>query len=372
MDSENNKIRNLCSAIKNKYSNISELISQLQSTTLSFLQYYSILSFKNDIGKSKLAKIILQYIHKIYYKPFKGTITLTFGEVAESHVGMQKIGEMAENGFQLPDLLQAKQFFEQKGTQTVLVHLNNFLPNIGEDETENIQLEKAKTDPEYQAYILIVRNGLNYLDSNIDNIDLTTEMLFFDWDSQLYNVKRKVVQQKRARHNLNFSDYDQTADFSQGMGTTISWERVPILKTVREKLPEAFGENAKNLKCEGNLYYEPKNTGIGYHGDSERKKVIGIRLGKEMNIHWNWFYNSRPRGLNVSFILYPGDIYCMSEKTVGTDWMPRIEKGWSKKMYTLRHAAGAPKYTTRTGKINVQNIRKYDNDTFIGDTTYSK
>jgi len=74
-----------------------------------------------------------------------------------------------------------------------------------------------------------------------------------------------------------------------------------------------------------------------------------------------WYFNDRPRGHNVSFQLHPGDIYCMSEKTVGTDWRPNIEKGWQKKRYTLRHAAGAPEYTTDTAKIKVKmnNKSKY-------------
>ncbi len=38
-----------------------------------------------------LLRLFFFYIDKLYYKPFTGTVTLTFGEVAESHVGMQKL-----------------------------------------------------------------------------------------------------------------------------------------------------------------------------------------------------------------------------------------------------------------------------------------
>ena len=31
-----------------------------------------------------------------------------------------------------------------------------------------------------------------------------------------------------------------------------------------------------NLICEGNNYHTPKKTGIGWHGDTERTKVIAI------------------------------------------------------------------------------------------------
>jgi hypothetical protein len=114
------------------------------------------------------------------------------------------------------------------------------------------------------------------------------------------------------------------------------------------------------------LYYEGKQkTGIGYHGDTERRKVIGIRLGgKPMNIHYQWYHRSRPCSVNISTILQPGDIYCMSEKTVGTDWK-------SSSIVTLRHAAGADIYTTN-GKFKVENMRKSElyNDVTIGDVVY--
>jgi len=60
----------------------------------------------------------------------------------------------------------------------------------------------------------------------------------------------------------------------------------PILYDLKKSLVNAFGESAKNLKCEGNMYYKPAKTGIGYHGDTERRKVIGVRLGHPMTIHY--------------------------------------------------------------------------------------
>ena len=39
-----------------------------------------------------------------------------------------------------------------------------------------------------------------------------------------------------------------------------------------KKFEELFGKKAKNLKAEGNKYYDLTRTGIHYHGDSERKK----------------------------------------------------------------------------------------------------
>ena len=53
------------------------------------------------------------------------TITLTFGDCAENHVGMQMIGEIAEVGFSLDDLKNARDKFVASGcTNCELVDLN--------------------------------------------------------------------------------------------------------------------------------------------------------------------------------------------------------------------------------------------------------
>ena len=86
-----------------------------------------------------------------------------------------------------------------------------------------------------------------------------------------------------------------------------------------------------------------------------------------MPINYMWYYNNRPRGLNVSIELRGGDVYCMSEKTVGSDWMAA-----PKKRFTLRHAAGAVKYTMKTDKIWIQNQGPWSEDSriTIGDIFY--
>lgn len=43
------------------------------------------------------------------------SITITFGDQAENHVGMQKIGKMAEQGFTIQQLQDAKTKFENLG-----------------------------------------------------------------------------------------------------------------------------------------------------------------------------------------------------------------------------------------------------------------
>ena len=66
--------------------------------------------------------------------------------------------------------------------------------------------------------------------------------------------------------------------------------------------------------------------------------MIAIRLGTSMPIYYNWFYKSEPKGQRMLIQLNHGDMYIMSEKAVGNDWKLKNKP-------TLRHAAGAAKYT---------------------------
>lgn len=147
------------------------------------------------------------------------------------------------------------------------------------------------------------------------------------------------VVNKVARHNLCFGDYNQTPDFATGRGTVVSFDRVPLLKRVREELPSIIGPKASNCVAEGNYYYNPHKCGIGFHGDAERKIVIAIRLGVSLPLHYQWFLENQPIGPRIPLTINHGDIYIMSAKAVGTDWKRR-------KIPTLRHAAGADKYLT--------------------------
>lgn len=58
-----------------------------------------------------------------------------------------------------------------------------------------------------------------------------------------------------------------------------------------------------------------------------------------MDLQYNWFIDSKAIGERIVLLLNEGDIYFMSEKASGNDWKKR-------KIVTLRHAAGAKKYTT--------------------------
>ena len=56
-------------------------------------------------------------------------------------------------------------------------------------------------------------------------------------------------------------------------------------------------------------------------------------------MRWQWFKDGMPIGKAIDVKLNSGDVYIMSEKAVGADWK-------KKSRYTLRHSAGAKKYTS--------------------------
>lgn len=110
-----------------------------------------------------------------------------------------------------------------------------------------------------------------------------------------------------------------------------------MTKLLRQRIATFLPEKCSDLVCEGNYYYDVKKCGIGFHGDAERRKVIGVRLGESIPLHFQWFYKNKVVGKRMEFALNDGDMYIMSDKAVGFDW-----KNYN--ILTLRHAAGCQKF----------------------------
>jgi len=143
---------------------------------------------------------------------------------------------------------------------------------------------------------------------------------------------------KNARWNLCFDARAQEPALAEGRGRIVPFAALPLLAAVRSQLPYYFGAaKATDLLAEGNYYYDAGRTGIGFHGDGERRLVIALRLGAPIPLHYQWFLRSAPQGARIALQLRPGDLYAMSEKAVGTDWK-------RSSIWTLRHAAGAEPY----------------------------
>jgi len=257
------------------------------------------------------------------------TFTLTFGDVAENHARMVKHGTMAERGFTRDELITVKRWFQARGGETKLIKLHNYLP-------DDIDPEIKKNN---KAWVLIIKNGVNLIledDNGATNMYNEQNALNKDKKALMYG---RVVN-KTARHNLCFGDNMIPANYEAGQGTVVAFNSVPITNRVRQTLGTIL-DSMRDLQLEGNYYYDKNTCGIGWHGDSERLKVVGVRLGASIPLVYCWFHNNNSITNIISndmMKLEHGDMYMMSEKAVGNDWK-------KKNSYTLRHAAGAAKYT---------------------------
>lgn len=304
---------------------------------------------RNEVNRSKRAKT-----STLRTMPANAAITLTMGDRAENHRGMEIIGKAAEKGFVYEDLKSVLTFFERE-----LNVKNGRIISIHDELKPSIKRSEVNSLPD--AYILVIPGGIKHL---VDYALLVDEMLSVTWDEKALMYGRVV--QKKARKNLIFSDTAQSADYAKGKGTIISYEQVPELKKLRDRImmelltardsttSEAATSTVKDaesgaaaesevLEVEGNYYYDLQKCGIGYHGDTERKKVVGIRIGEGFPLCYQWFQESKPLTDRLQLNLGEGDLYMMSEKAVGFDWK-------TKKIPTLRHAAGCNAFTIYKSK----------------------
>lgn len=243
-------------------------------------------------------------------------ITITFGDQAENHAGMQKIGNLAEKGLSVEDLKEIR---------------NKYFADF---ETELVELNQIEEKEVRSAAVLVVRN---YSDE-----DFFHEMRRLKWDKKAKMYGRVV--NKHARWNLCFSDFGQKPDYDNGKGRVVDFAEVSKLRKVRKFIGKILSETMgydKLPEAEGNYYYDISKCGIGYHGDAERKIVIAVRCSdnpeERLPIYYQWYKNSKPVGEKIKIEL-GNDLYFMSEKATGNDWK-------KKSIYTLRHATGAKKFT---------------------------
>jgi hypothetical protein len=273
------------------------------------------------------------YMLVITGKPILATkklVTLTFGDMAENHVGMEQIGKMVAEGegFHLPDLQAIQARMEALGATCQLLTLSS-------------GGHTASLEPLPPAYVLVIRKGVNVLLSqagDLKQINLFEEQETLEYDKKAFMYGRVV--DKHARWNLCFDEKSRAPDYAAGKGRIVGYDEVPHMNTLKTQIETVLGAKAVGLKVESNFYYDATKCGIGFHGDSERRKVIGVRIGYySMPMHWQWYHRGAPVGEPIVVPMDAGDMYIMSEKTVGTDWK-------KKTIPTLRHATGCAKFTT--------------------------
>lgn len=267
------------------------------------------------------------YFKLIKYSGIRmSTITITYGESVENHVGNQQIGDIADEGFSTKKLKEIHKLLKNT-YKCRLINLNKLLP---ETYTEKKKVKSAS--------ILIVKDFVNgffaYAD-NIDNTDNQTTIIFeklkkLKWDKKV-KMRGRVVN-KHARYNVCFGDFNQVPDYENGKGRVYNFKKQPELGAIRNYLKELLGLD-KQLNAEGNYYYDTDKCYIGFHGDTERKIVVGLRFGEPFPLYYRWYNKNKPITEPYKINLKSGDLYIMSEKASGFDWK-------RSSITTLRHAAG--------------------------------
>lgn len=257
----------------------------------------------------------------------ESTYTITFSRDVENHYGNQIIhSDGANTGLTYEELKLAKVRLHKLGINSEIIKLHKYISDY--DSFPNEEKNNVK------AYILFAKRSINKL-LNVNLLKSELELL--EWDKKA--LMRGVVKNKIARYNLCFADHSQDADYANGKGTVYSFSYLPQLSKIREEIGNIFGQKYVNLLAEGNNYYDYKKCYIGYHGDAERKIVIGVRLGKPIPLYYKWYKNGNLVDMTVEKIKIEfedhafGDLYAMSVKATGNDWKKR-------KIYTLRHAVG--------------------------------
>ena len=259
----------------------------------------------------------------------KSAITITFGDQAENHKGMQIIGKMADCGFMNEELERAKNIFEQEGCHCEFIDLKERLLSTW-DNPDSVEIEEAS--------VLIVRGAVTHILSKVgfDADYIFEEQANLNVDTKAFMYGRVV--EKSARYNLCFDDTEQEPDYENKKGRIIQYNDVPLTRYVRHMLPSYLGEKARNLAGEGNYYFDSSKCGIGWHGDSERKRVVAMRLGASIPLAYQWHHRGNRIGDTIMFDdVNHGDLYVMSEKASGWDWKRKLKP-------TLRHAAGCDKF----------------------------
>ena len=265
----------------------------------------------------------LANVHSI--KMSDWTVTLTFAESVENHIGNEQIGSKFPRGPSTVDL------------QHTLHNMQRMYGNRININGHILELSKMHGVPSLDASVLIIK-GLN-AHSNDDAMALKNAC----WDSKYFDTRRSVVLNKNARHNLCFTDQNQEPNYEIGQGRTYAFNNcAPFMPKLREFFsntlivgghPYLQLNGGKPLYAEGNYYYDHRTTYIGWHGDVERSIVVGYRIGVSFPLHFMLFSECKPHHETLTTIdLEDGDAYIMSHDATGQDW--------KKHAPAYRHSAG--------------------------------
>ena len=290
---------------------------------------------------SKPPVFSLTFLPPPFFTMTTNRYALTLGEQSEIHVGCQIYGDgLAANGFTVDELRGVAASF---GENARVVDLTAALP-------EHLRAGN-------EAGIIIIKGGVDA----IMGVSGYAKAMFeeqesVEYDECYFDRRRQKKLNKVARHNAVFGDVHVAHSEDYQQSTVIAYDEVPLFKAFRERLPEVFGEKARRLESEGNHYYSAK-SGIGFHGDAERRKVICASLGTATVLHMYWRLpgSSNQGSEMLQFELEEGDVYAFSEKATGHDWR-------SSSKCRMVHGAGAKKYIMPKVAVKKDRKRKREED----------
>ena len=253
--------------------------------------------------------------------------SVTFCDVGENGVGMQKIGKLTERTTSVKDLCAMKLRFVESGGDVEFIDLRAALPDNLRDNAP-------------EAAVLVMRNFCDRVCKPLESVSVTEalaaeiEAMKSDGKVDSKALMRGVVKNKVARHNNVIADFKQEPDISKGRGTVVQFCDYPHLDRLRRILCCWLQQDGP-LLAELNYYYDAEKCGIGFHGDAERSLVAGVRFGAahKMPLHFQAYLNNESQGGRITVEMRPGDVYVMSAAALGRDWK-------TKRHVTWRHAAG--------------------------------
>ena len=293
--------------------------------------------------------------------------SLTCAPGGENNRGMEIIGRMPikGEGFTAQDIEGLGPYFEKLMSPNMDKAKHLCFPKVSVLDLNVLSMDDTVDElcDEDQARVMILRDwAASSMGAHGWTTEVFKELASRRWDAEYLDPNKyrtEIVDgeevkvrgkrmNKRARTNLCFvAGREQQPAVFEGKGSIYDLKKMDLLnkgvEMLKKQIADGLIEIGSKTKLEinvveGNRYYNLKNTGIGFHGDTERVVVICISIGCDnYPMRWQWFKDGMPVGKPIDISLNCGDVYIMSEKAVGADW-----KLSSK--YTLRHSAGAKKY----------------------------
>jgi hypothetical protein len=249
-------------------------------------------------------------------------LSLLIGDVV-GREGRQRGGELAQSGYSATFLRGLVPVLKEMGFPARIVELTPACTVPGADD----------------ACVLVVRFAKQFSEPVIEELR-TQHYTPFVW-----NRRTKRVDQARSRHIFFVGPEAVEEDRSTGARRVVTWDHLPASKLVYRMLMSILEE--KVPFCGAAIkYHDVNKSGIGWHGDQERRKTIVMRLGAASSrapLFFAWFFRHEIVSEPVGVHLEHGDVVVYSEKSVGCDTkMSSIP--------TVRHGMG---YLSRGGAVPV-------------------